>query len=375
MRIGIDTLFAIPGVNEGIVTYLRNLLKNLLEIDNQNEYILFVCKENKGIFMFDRERIHEVQCPIYGSFRLLRVFWEQFILPIQIKKYSLDLFFSPGHVVSGLCPVPIVMTIHDTYYAYYPENVPKFELFIWQILNRFSAKKADKIITVSESAKKDIIKAFKVKEEKVYVTYEASEGCFHPNYGKEEIAAVKRKYGLGEKYLLSVAIMRSNKNIERLLEAFNILKTQNRIEHQLVLVGTISQPFKDLKQKDVILTGYVPHDELPLLYCGASLLVYPSFFEGFGLPALESMACGTPVVASNVTALPEIIGEAGLLFDPFNPEEMASTIYRILSDNVLKDELIKKGLQRVKEFSWQQTAKQTLSVFESVSQRRMKINE
>ncbi len=367
MRIGIDVLFVLPGINEGITTYFRNLLKNLLEIDKHNEYILFVSKENKGRFIFDIDRIQEVQCPIQASRKLLRVFWEQVVLPFQIRKYNLDLFFSPGHVFSAFCPIPTVITIHDTYYASYPENVPKVELFIWHILNRLSTRKAAKIITVSESAKRDIVRTFKVKEEKVYVTYESSEERFHPDYSKEEIEAVKQKYGLGEKYLLSVAIMRSNKNIPRLLEAFNILKTQYGLEHQLVLVGTVSEPFKNLKQKDVIVTGYVQNEYLPLLYNGASLLVHPSFFEGFGLTVLEAMACGTPVAASNVTSLPEIIGEAGLLFDPFDVEDMADKIYRVLSDMELREELIKKGLERVKKFSWDKTAKQTLAVFEEIA--------
>ncbi|MEW6607486.1 MAG: glycosyltransferase family 1 protein [bacterium] len=367
MRIGIDTLFVLPGINEGIVTYFRNLLKNLLEIDKQNEYILFVSQENRGLFMFDKDRIQEVLCPIKGSLKLLRVFWEQLILPFQIKQYNLDLFFSPGHTFSVFCSPPIVMTIHDTYYTYYPENVPKIELFIWHILMGFSVRKANKIITVSESAKRDILEAFKTEEEKVSVIYEAVEECFHPYYNKDEIERVKQKYGL-KKYLLSVAIMRSNKNIARLLEAFNILKTQYQIEHQLVLVGTVRQPFKDLKQKDVILTGYVPQDELPLLYCGASLFVYPSFFEGFGLPALESMACGCPVAAANATSLPEVIGEAGVLFNPFATKEMVETVYRILNNEEMRKELVKKGLERVKKFSWQQTAIKTLSIFKEVSE-------
>lgn len=366
MQIGIDTLFVIPQKNEGTVTYLRNLLQQLANMDKKNEYILFTTKENHGIWKINNNLISEVQCPIKANNRILRIFWEQLILPIQIKRYKIDLLFSPGYICPIISLCPKVVAIHDTYHFSYCESLPLVELFIWQILNRLSAKKADKIITVSESAKRDIIKAFKVKEEKVYVTYEASEECYHPNYSKEKIVAVRQKYGLAEKYLLSVAIMRSNKNIERLLEAFNILKTQYRIEHQLVLVGTVSQQFKDLKQKDVILTGYVPQDELPLLYCGATLFVYPSFFEGFGLPVLEAMACGTPVVASNVTSLPEIIGDAGILFDPFKVEEMADKIYMVLSDRNIREELIKKGLNRAKEFSWRQTAAKTLSVFESI---------
>jgi len=366
LHIGIDALFVLPGINEGITTYFRNLLKNLLEIDRRNEYLLFVSKENKGIFMFDRNRIQEVQCPIRGSRRLLRVFWEQLILPFQMKKYNLDLFFSPGHVFSIFCPTPAVMTLHDTYYACYPENVSKIELFTWHILNRLSVRKADKIITVSENAKRNIVKAFKVEEKKVDVIYEASEDCFHTHYSKEEIESIKQKYGLGEKYLLSVAIMRSNKNIARLIEAFNILKMQYHIEHQLVLVGTVSQSFKGSKQKDVILTGYVPQKDIPLLYCGASLLVYPSFFEGFGLPVLEAMASGVPVVAAKETSLPEVIGEAGVLFNPFDIQDIADKVYIVLSDEKLREELIKKGLARVKEFSWRQTAEQTLRIFETV---------
>jgi glycosyltransferase involved in cell wall biosynthesis len=366
MRIGIDALSALPARNDGVVTYLRNLLKGIARLDEKNEYILFVSKENKGIFMPQGGNFKEVICPIKALSRLLRIFWEQFILPFQIHNQRIDLLFSPGYTAPILCQIPLVLIVYDTYHFSFARSLPKFELFIWRFLNRLSIKRARKIITVSHSSEKDILNIFGLKKSKVSVIYAAADESFCPGYVQEDISGIKKKYGIKDDFILSVATMRPNKNIRRLLEAFNILKTRYHIPHQLVLVGTINPGLKISGRQDIVLAGHVPAADLPLLYSAASLFVLPSIFEGFGLPAVEAMSCGTPVAASAVTSLPEIIQDAGLFFDPFNTEDMAKTIYRLLSDEELRKRLSAKGLERARQFSWRQAASETLAVFEGL---------
>ncbi len=368
MRIGIDALSALPARNDGVVTYLRNLLKEIARLDEKNEYILFVSKENKGIFLPQGGNFKEVICPIKALSRPLRIFWEQFILPFQIHNQRIDLLFSPGYTAPILCQKPLVLTVYDTYHFSFTRSLPQFELFIWRVLNRLSIKRAKKIITVSRSSEKDILNIFGLEKSKVSVIYAAADESFCSGHAQEDISGIKKKYGIKDDFILSVATMRPNKNMRRLLEAFNILKTRYHIPHQLVLAGAINPGVKISGKQDAVLTGHVPAADLPLLYSAASLLVLPSIFEGFGLPAVEAMSCGTPVAASGVTSLPEIIQDAGLFFDPFNTEDMAKTIYRLLSDEALRKRLSGKGLERAKQFSWGQAARETLGIFKEVIQ-------
>jgi glycosyltransferase involved in cell wall biosynthesis len=383
MRIGINTLFMIPEHVGGTEIYLRNLLINLAKIDNENEYILFTNKENFGTFGIEQDNFSEVLCNIPARLRPLRMLWEQLVLPLQIKKHNIDILHSPGYVSPLLASCPSVVTIHDMQYYYYPKNFVKARLIYFKIFVPLSAKKATKIITVSNNSKKDIVNILKIPEDKVIVTYAASRSLNRRNL-KDEIKRreAMQKYSIEGRYILSVASLLPHKNLDGLIYAFE--KIANKIEHQLILVGIKETALKDIQStleqvgilKDRIkVLGFVADKDLFYLYSGADLFVLPSLFEGFGLPILEAMSCGCPVMASNVTSIPEIVGEAGLLINPRDIDDISTKMYMILTNDQLKRDLIKRGYERVKTFSWLEMAKKTLKVYKTAFEERSKVRD
>lgn len=364
----------------GTEIYLRNLLINLAKIDNENEYILFTNKENHGTFGIEQDNFSEVLCNIPAKLRPLRMLWEQLVLPLQVKEYNIDIIHSLGYVSPLLASCPSVVTIHDMQYYYYPQNFMKARLIYFKIFVPLSAKKAKKIITISNNSKKDIVNILKIPEEKVIVTYGASRSLNSRNLQDEvKRRGIMQKYSIDGKYILSVASLLPHKNLDSLVYAFG--KIANRIEHQLVLVGIKETALRDIQSaleqvgilKDRIkILGFVTDRDLFYLYSGADLFVLPSLFEGFGLPVLEAMSCGCPVAASNVTSLPEIVGGAGLLFNPRDMDDIGTKMYMILTNDQLKRDLIKRGYGRVKTFSWLEMAKKTLEVYKTAFEERSK---
>ena len=377
MRIGINTLFLIPGKHGGTETYLRNLLLNLAKIDKANDYIMFTNRENSGSFGIRQDNFLEVLCNFSARYKSLRVFWEQVVLPIMAGRHKIDVLHFPAYVspVVNLFGTKLVVTIHDMMYRYYPENYPRGQLLYFRYFIPASARRAEMIITVSKNTKKDIIKFLKVPERKVRVTYEAHDKRFSNNLSVSEKNRIKKKYNLPDRFILSVASFNPQKNIDTLVRSFSLIKKTYNLSSQLVLVGMklsyyskIISVIEKLKlDKDVLFIGYVSDNDLPYLYSLANIYAFPSFFEGFGLPPLEAMACGCPVVASNATSIPEVVGDAGILIDPHNIEKMAEAIYKVLINDNLRKDLIRKGFERVKQFSWEKTAKETLKVYERVA--------
>ena len=380
MRIGINALFLIPGKVGGSETYVRNLLKNLGAIDRENEYVLFTNLENSGIFKIPPDNFREVLCPIRASFRPARVLWEQFVLPFQIKKYKIEILHSPGYTAPILTPCHSVVTIHDMNYFFYPEDFPKLTTFLLKLLVPLAARRSDKIIAVSENSKKDIAKILKIPESKICVIYEAgASGLSVPmsdeNKPREKL---KERYGIDKRFILTVSASHPHKNLDRLIEAYEILCRSYQIDCQLVIVGIkgsaqsgLMNQVKELSLgKKVIFTGWVSNEDLSLLYSEAQLFVFPSLFEGFGIPVLEAMAQGTPVVSSNAAALPEVVAEAALLIDPYSTGEISEAIYRALTEENLRTELVKKGLRRASQFSWEKTARKTIAVYKGVHKQK-----
>lgn len=381
MRIGVNALFFIPGKHGGTETYLRNLFLSLSMVDKENEYILFTNRENSGNFgIIKQDNFSEVLCNFPARFKLLRVFYEQMILPIMAKRYEIDVLHSPSYVspVWKYCGAKLVVTIHDMMYKYYPENYPRGQLFYYRNFIPASARKAEKIIAVSNNTKKDIISILRITESKVKVIYEAPDGRFRSDLSDAEKVKVRRKYNLPERFILSVASFNPHKNIDGLVRAFNVIKGNHGALWKLVLLGWKLPYFSKIVKvigglglsRDVLFTGYVPDEELPYIYSLADLYVFPSFFEGFGLPPLEAMACGCPVVAANTTSIPEVVGDAGVLVDPHDFKGMAQVMVKLLMEDSLRDDLINRGLGRVKLFSWEKTAKETLKVYEEVARQR-----
>lgn len=377
MKIGIDTLFLIPGKHGGTETYLRNLLLNLAKIDKENEYILFTNKENSGNFGIKQDNFSEVLCNFSARYKPIRVFYEQMILPIMARRYQIDVLHFPAYVSLAISSFRLksIVTIHDIMFHYYPENYPKGQLLYFKHLIPASAKRGKMIIAVSNNTKKDIIKILEIPENKVTVTYEAPDERFNNNLSDTEKDRVKKIYNLPDRFILSVASFNPHKNIDGLIRSFSLIKKNYDSLCQLVLVGMKSSYYSKIisvieklkLDKDVLFIGHVSDKDLPYLYSLANIYVFPSFFEGFGLPPLEAMACGCPVVASNVTSIPEVVGEAGILIDPHNIEKMAEAIYKVLINDNFRRDLIRKGFERAKQFSWEKTAKETLKVYEEVA--------
>jgi glycosyltransferase involved in cell wall biosynthesis len=309
--------------------------------------------------------------------------WEQLVLPLQARKCGIDVLHSPGYTAPVLVACPSVVTIHDLNYFYYPEDFSKLAVLALKILVPAAARTSNKVITVSQNSKRDITTKLGIPPEKVCVIYEAAGSAFCRSVSQTEainrkMKVLRNRHGICSEFILTVAASHPHKNLDRLIRAYYFLRKARLVEHQLVVVGLkgrahpgLTNLLSELSLQEVVtLTGWVPDEDMPLLYSAADLFIFPSLFEGFGIPVLEAMACGTPVISSNATSLPEVVGDAGILIDPYDIEGMAGAMYELLTDDELRNSLVTKGLDRVKMFSWERAARETLAVYEGVYRRK-----
>jgi len=271
---------------------------------------------------------------------------------------------------------PTVLTVHDLIFRHLPEHHKPLNRWYLNLTMPLYCRRASHIIAISECTERDLITAYGLPPEKITVIYEAADPRFGPRPPKV-VAAARTRYGLPDRYLLFVGTIEPRKNLARLLAAFERIHAE-RLSDALVIVGKRGWLYDDffarLEQSSardaVILPGYVPNDDLPTIYAGAQALVFPSLYEGFGLPVLEAMACGTPVVASNASSLPEVGGSAALYFSPTQVEAMVEAVCRLLRDADLRGSMRTEGLNRAAEFSWRSTAAKTRTVYDAVLQGR-----
>jgi glycosyltransferase involved in cell wall biosynthesis len=365
MRIGID----IRKLDDfGIGTYIRNLLVHIAKKDTQNSYILFYPPYHKP-FNLPGQNFSKVieQAGKYSLRELIH-------LPFQMQRYKLDLFHAPHYTLPPLRPCRAIVTIHDLIHLRFPQYLPSSGAYYYVKLMLFlAARTAEKIITVSQSSKKDIVDILKVSPDKVEVIYNGLGSDFKPVKKTTETQQVLDKFGITRPYILYVGSFRTHKNLKTLLEAYALLKTQQGFEYQMVLVGDGGKSKTELQrlimtrgwQNKVIITEFIPSDTLSIFYSSADVFVFPSLYEGFGLPPLEAMACGAPVIVSNRSSLPEIVGKAGVLVDPESPQQMAESMRNVLSDKNLQATLTKRGLEQAQRFSWEKAAQKTLEVYHS----------
>jgi len=420
-RIGIDARFYGP-VGKGLGRYAQEVIDNVIKMDTENEYVIFLYKENFNLFQADGWRVKKV---------LADVRWytlaEQIVMPWLIFREGLDLMHFPHFNVPVLCPVKFVVTVHDLILTKHPTArattlgpaLYKIKNFFYKIVIWLAVKRARKVIAVSQFTKDDIVRHFHVAPKKVAVTYEgvsghfrtqASFSVFSPNQerggkvkeGAEAVEGGKLtdddmllKYDIIKPYLLYVGNAYPHKNLEGLIKIFKDLTpypspSQERGREvkegagaaaRLVLVGKGKDDYfysrvmayaRELgvwdehgKNSPVVFPGYVPDAELAVIFRHALAYVFPSFYEGFGLPPLEAMAQSCPVASSNKTCLPEVLGRAAVYFNPENEEEMRAVILKITGDESLRGELIRRGHEQVKKYSWENCARQTLGIYQS----------
>jgi glycosyltransferase involved in cell wall biosynthesis len=372
LRIAIDAHSVGTGLG-GNESYATNLIESLAEIDQSNQYTLYVTTREARERFKNRWANFTVRATLPHS-PLIRI---PLILSAELRRKPVDVlhvqFTSPPFV-----PCPVVVSIHDLSFEHLPQTFKRRSRAQLRMTVRRSARRAAQVLALSEYGRSDIVNTYDIDPEVVTAIPLAAPGHFGPVVDKSELQRVRKTYGIADDYILSVGSIQPRKNLSRLIAAYSRLR-RARPESKLpklVLVGKFAwlyaetlRTIKELElSKSVILTGYVPQKDLPALYSGALCFVYPSYFEGFGLPPLEAMKCGAPVVVGDKTSLPEIVGDAGILVDPFDVDEIAAAIEKVVSDANLRAQLRLKGLERSKLFDWQETARRTLKVYKKAAE-------
>ena len=353
MVVGIDA-HMIGDHSGGNESYYSNIIKNMT-IPVDDEYILFA---KKGIDMSSYSNKFKIV-----SFESESPFKRNFIeLPKLCKKYNLDVLHTQYFVPFNR-PCPVVCTIHDICFEHYKDIFTKKEYIRQKLLIPYAAKHSKYVFTVSNHAKKDIESNNSVDSRNVIVTYNAVNENYRiiseKELNKDELYI---KFGIKNDYILSVCNLQPRKNLVRLIQAYRKYREESGCQEQLVIVGKKAWMFNDILKEaldgasDIVFTDYVDNTDLVRLYNAAKLFVYPSFFEGFGIPPLEAMACGTPVAVANATSLPEVVGDAGIYFDPFNVDDIAEAIKKMLSDDNLRKECILRNPMQVKKFDWKKSS-------------------
>lgn len=368
MRIGIDCRI-IDKWPSGMGRYAVNLVQHLARMDLENEYIIFTNHSDsisKFIVGAENFRLRLLRSSTFSV-------WEQVELPVAIRKEGLDIFHSLSFCMSIIQPCLSIMTIYDLIHLLFPRNYSRSLSLYYKTIVAHCVRKVDRIMTVSYSSKRDIVNLLNVPEDKISVIYGAPDEQFKPTGDIYIRNRLDKIYGISKPYVLYVGNMRPHKNLMGLLKAFYRCR-QKGLDFMLVICGERMYSYRELyrravgldMEKEVVFTGVVPDEDLVMLYNGAGALVLPSLYEGFGLPPLEAMVCGTPVIASRTASLSEVLRDVAILFDPGNISELAGAIEEVLINDGLRERLCRKGLERTRMFSWSDTAKRALSMYSQV---------
>jgi glycosyltransferase involved in cell wall biosynthesis len=367
MRIAID---ARKLHDYGIGTYVRNLLRQLARQDHDTEFVL-LC--------------HEVDCPTLAAlgenFRAVREparpysAREQWSVPMDLRRERVALFHAPHYVLPPLVSCRKVVTIHDVIHLMFPQYLPN--RLAWAYARTFlwaATHQADRVLTVSETSKRDILRFFPIPSDKITVIYNGIDERFWTTPPEDQVTRVRERYQLDDPFVLYAGNIKPHKNLERLIDAFYRLRRDGFADLKLLIIGDEISKYATLRRavhryklhKHVRFFGFVTDEMLAILYRLADAFVFPSLYEGFGLPPLEAMASGTPVVTSNVSSLPEVAGDAALLIDPYDPDAIAGGLRLVLTDQTLRAELKARGLARAREFSWERSVARVRDIYREV---------
>ena len=367
MRIGID---ARKLHDFGIGTYIRSLLRQLARIDHDTEYVIFSRPD-------DQEALgglganFRTAAETAGKYSLA----EQIKIPMAIRREGVTLFHEPHYTLPPLVRCKSVVTIHDCIHLMFPQYLPnRLSLAYARTSITLAARRATRVLTVSESSKRDILRFVDVPPSKIDVIYNSYDERFGVEPREEEVVRVRERYQLHDQFVLYAGNVKPHKNLERLIEAFHLVRDRGLDRLKLVLIGDDISKYTALRRavhrhqlhQYVRFLGYLPEETLAVMYRLAGVFVFPSLYEGFGLPPLEAMASGTPVVTSNVSSLPEVAGDAAVLVDPYETRSIADGIYRVLTDQRLRADLKRLGLARAGQFSWESSVRRVREIYGQV---------
>ena len=374
MRIAIDATI-LSNENTGTGFYIINLIKGLGKIKDKNlQYYIFVKKDLvPDVVDIAGDNFHIIDIDFKPRF--LRVIWQFLFFPFTLRRLRIDVLHSPNYITPLYSlGFKIIVTIHDLTFCLMPEKYTITKRLFYKLLVPVFIKIADKVISVSENTKKDMIKLFKVPENKIYVTYESYPEYYTKPGRGEKSDEVLNKYGLKKNFILFVGMIEPRKNVLSLLKAFYLV--DDYIDLDLVVVGKKGWYYSDVEEfmeiikgeslnNKIFFTGYVSEPELKYFYQSAYIFAYPSYYEGFGLPPLQAMACSIPVITSDVSSLPEVVGEAAIKIDPSNIQDMADAIKDIYRNSDLRNKLKAAGAVQALKFSLENFALNTIKAYES----------
>lgn len=378
MRIAVNTRFLQKNKLEGYGYYIHELMSRISRNHPEHEFLFLFDREFSSEFVYSNNVKTQIIKP-QARFALTFRIWYDISLAWAAKKFKADILVSLDGFCSLTTVIPQVLAVHDLAFLHYPKFIAKHHLWFYKMHQKKFLNKAKAVVTVSNFSKQDIVKHYKIDERKINIVYNAARDVFKPveERTKHEI---KQHYSRGHEYFLFVGGVHPRKNLMRLIKAFSIFKKRQLSSMKLLVVGRLAWQYDDIVEKlktykyrdDVILLDYLPDNELAKVTASAYALVYPSLFEGFGVPIVEAMACGTPVLCSNITSMPEIADNAGWKFNPEDENDIAQKMMQVYKDETLRSRLIELGFERVKHFSWNESAENLWKIMEITARKNVK---
>ncbi|MFO7166958.1 MAG: glycosyltransferase family 1 protein [Chloroflexota bacterium] len=358
----------------GVSNYVEALLAHLGQVDRSNRYTVYTTRGlgAEQLNLPPNFRVRPSRLPTINP--RVRIPWEQLLAPALLRLGRADVYHGVLNVMPLACPVPAVVTIHDLSAFLFPHTFRRVNRTYTRWAIRVSCRRAAHLIAVSEFTKREIVRWMRVPPERITVTYDAVDARFAPP-DPAEVERFRRAKGLPERFVLFLGTLEPRKNIPLLLDAYAMIARST--DAPLIIAGSKGWLYEPILARAEQLglgdrlrfAGYVDQAEQHLWYAAATLFAFPSLYEGFGMPPLEAMACGTPVVVSSSSSLPEVVGDAALTVSPSDPEELAEAMHRLLADGELRQELRARGLRQAQRFSWRETAERTLAVYQKAAGR------
>jgi glycosyltransferase involved in cell wall biosynthesis len=376
MRIAINTL-ALLRNKAGAEQYTLNIINELAKIDKHNEYFIIVSDVNYDIYSVEQSNFNIIHIKVNTYSKLKRILYEQIVVPFKLKQYKIDVLFNPCNIMPLFCPCETVAMIFDMHWFLESKKLSRLRVLYVKNFIKFTAKKADKVLTLSESSKKDIIRFTKISEHKIIITPVGKTPlcALKTKLKKQEWPGIKKNYNIERKYIMFLGQLLFRKNVDAVIKALGLIKKEKiKLDFDFIVVGGKAEAYQSLLdlvkqnnlENEVKFLGQLEDRDTAYILSNADMFVYPSLYEGFGIPILEAMYYGVPVITSDISSLPEVGGKACVYISPYNIEEIKKSILNMLYNETLKSNNIEQGFLQAEKFSWENSANQTLSVFLSV---------